>query len=81
MGDLGYISKVQDELNISFNSLEDYLEGLKLALKKPHKAYEEIGEFSNNERIQLNTSIIQIENEYYNTIRPKRVCASGERPC
>ena len=80
MGDLGYISKVQDELNISFNSLEDYLEGLKLALKKPYKAYEEIGEFSNDERIQLNTSIIQIENEYYNTIRPKRVCASGERP-
>jgi len=80
MGDLGYISKVQDELRISFNSLQEYIEGLKMALKKTHKAYENIGEFIDDERVQLNTSIIQIENEYYNTIRPKRVCPSGERP-
>ena len=34
----------------------------------------------NEQRIQLNTSVIQIENEYYSTIRPKRICHSGERP-
>jgi glutamate--cysteine ligase len=31
-------------------------------------------------RIQINTSIIQIENEYYSSIRPKRVTPPGERP-
>ena len=80
MGDLGYISKAQDDLNISYNSLEEYCSDLKSALLKPYKPYEDIGEFIKGERAQLNTSVIQIENEYYSTIRPKRVCPSGERP-
>ena len=29
---------------------------------------------------QLNANILQIENEYYSFIRPKRVARSGERP-
>jgi len=80
MGDLGYISKAQDDLNISYNSIEEYCSDLKSALVKTYKPYEEIGEFIEEERVQLNTSVIQIENEYYSTIRPKRVCPSGERP-
>ncbi len=80
MGDLGYISKAQDELNISYNSIEEYCSGLQKALTKSHPPYERLGEFKGDTRIQLNTSVIQIENEYYSTIRPKRVCPSGERP-
>ena len=80
MGDLGYISHAQDSLNISYNSIEDYCAGLKSALETPYDEYNKIGEFKGSERIQLNDSIIQIENEYYSTIRPKRVCPSGERP-
>ena len=80
MSDLGYISEIQDNLNISINSIEKYTQDLKNALTKPHVDYENIGEFLKGERIQLNTSVIQIENEYYSTIRPKRVCPSGERP-
>jgi glutamate--cysteine ligase len=80
MGDLGYISHAQDSLNISYNSIEDYCSGLKNALETPYDDYSKIGEFKEDERIQLNDSIIQIENEYYSTIRPKRVCPSGERP-
>lgn len=30
--------------------------------------------------MQLNTNILQIENEYYSSIRPKRVTYTGERP-
>lgn len=30
--------------------------------------------------MQLNTNILQIENEYYSNIRPKRVTYTGERP-
>ena len=80
MGDLGYISHAQDSLNISFNSLDAYCLDLKNALHTPFEQYKKIGEFKDAERIQLNDSIIQIENEYYSTIRPKRVCPSGERP-
>ena len=80
MGDLGYISKAQDELNISYNNLKDYCFDLENALTTPYKKYQEIGEFINNDRVQLNTSVIQIENEYYSTIRPKRVCPTGKRP-
>ena len=80
MGDLGYISHAQDSLNISYNSLEDYCLDLKNALNTSYDQYKDIGEFKNGKRIQLNSSIIQIENEYYSTIRPKRVCPSGERP-
>ena len=80
MGDLGYISKAQDDLNISYNNIEEYCSDLKNALIKPYEPYQKIGEFSQEQRVQLNTSVIQIENEYYSTIRPKRVCPSGERP-
>ena len=71
MGDLGYISHAQDSLNISYNTIEDYCSGLKNALETPYDDYSKIGEFKEDERIQLNDSIIQIENEYYSTIRPK----------
>ena len=80
MGDLGYISHAQDSLNISYNSIEQYSKDLKNALNTTYKDYKNLGEFKNGERIQLNDSIIQIENEYYSTIRPKRVCPTGERP-
>ena len=76
----GYISETQDDLNISINSIQEYIQDLKTALTKTHAEYENIGEFLNEKRIQLNTSVIQIENEYYSTIRPKRICPSGERP-
>jgi glutamate--cysteine ligase len=80
MGDLGYISHAQDSLNISYNSIEEYSSDLKNALKTTYQEYKELGEFKAGERVQLNDSIIQIENEYYSTIRPKRVCPTGERP-
>ncbi len=46
----------------------------------PYPPYAEIGTHQNGEWVQLNTNILQIENEYYATIRPKRVTRSGERP-
>ena len=80
MGELGYISKSQDNLNIAYNNLEEYLSDLKKALTTDHPRYKTLGTKVNDEYIQLNTAIIQIENEYYSSIRPKRLVASGERP-
>ena len=80
MSELGYMSKAQDNLFIAYNDIEEYLSDLKNALVTEHSRYAEVGLERNGIPIQINTSIIQIENEYYSSIRPKRVTPSGERP-
>lgn len=80
MSDLGYSNKTQARLNISLNSLDDYIAGLSHAIRTPEPAYEKIGVKVNGEYRQLNANQLQIENEYYSPIRPKRVANSGERP-
>ncbi len=50
------------------------------AISTPHPPYEALGVKVDGEYRQLNANILQIENEYYSFIRPKRVAASGERP-
>ena len=80
MSELGYMSKAQDNLYIAYNNIDEYLKDLKNALTKEHKRYGEVGVIKEGKRIQINTSIIQIENEYYSSIRPKRVTPAGERP-
>ena len=80
MSDLGYSNKTQARLNISLNSLEEYIAGLSRAIRTPEPAYEKIGVKVNGEYRQLNANQLQIENEYYSPIRPKRVANSGERP-
>ena len=49
-------------------------------MSEPYPAYEAIGTHRDGEWIQINTNVLQIENEFYSTIRPKRVTYSGERP-
>ena len=80
MSELGYMSEAQDKLYITYNSIEEYLADLKKALTTIHPRYEQVGIRRENKLIQINTSIIQIENEYYSSIRPKRVTPSGTRP-
>lgn len=81
MGNLGYQSAAQSSLSASFNNLESYAASLQRALTEPYAAYEAIGvRGPDGEYRQLDTSLLQIENELYGTIRPKRVVRSGERP-
>ena len=80
MSDLGYQNSAQQDLNISYNSLSDYTTTLERAVKEPYSRYEEIGIKSGKKYIQLNSNILQLENEYYSDIRPKRVTQSGEKP-
>src|SRR5207237_610382 len=49
-------------------------------ISTPHPPYEALGVKVNGEYRQLNANILQIENEYYSFIRPKRIARSGERP-
>jgi glutamate--cysteine ligase len=81
MGRLGYQSEAQATLAVSYNGLEGYAASLQEALTKPYPAYEAIGIVNpGGEYNQLATSLLQIENEFYGTIRPKRVIHPGERP-
>jgi len=80
MSDLGYASKAQASLSPQFNSLDDYIKNLSLAVSTPYPPYAKVGTHRNGERIQINTNILQIENEYYSIIRPKRVTKPGEQP-
>src|SRR5215831_167165 len=79
MGRLGYLSEAQDALSVGYNSLESYAACLQDALTKPYPAYESIGIMNGVDYRQLSTSMLQIENEFYSTIRPKRRIKSGER--
>ncbi len=81
MGRLGYLSEAQDSLAVSYNSVESYTACLHDVLTQPYAPYEAIGirDAEGNYR-QLATSLLQIENEFYSTIRPKRVIRPGERP-
>ena len=80
MSDLGYSNKNQSRINISLNSLDEYVRDLSKAIHTPEPAYEKIGVKVDGEYRQLNTNLLQIENEYYSPVRPKRVARSGEQP-
>ena len=80
MGRLGYQSDAQAALAVSYNSLESYGASLQSALTDPYPPYEAIGVRTGDDYRQLGVSLLQIENEFYGTIRPKRRIRQGERP-
>jgi glutamate--cysteine ligase len=80
MSDIGYKNKSQAGLRISYDNVEAYIESLTRAIETRSPEYEDIGIVVDGEYRQLNANILQIENEYYSFIRPKRVARSGEKP-
>jgi glutamate--cysteine ligase len=80
MSDLGYQNDAQSGLRPHENSLESYVTSLMDAVNRPYEPYAAVGTKKDGEWIQLSTNVLQIENEYYSTIRPKRVIRTGERP-
>jgi glutamate--cysteine ligase len=81
MSDLGYQNSAQSDLTVCYNTLDSYAETLGQALTVPVKEYEAIGiQDEHGEYKQLNTNLLQIENEYYSDIRPKRVSRDGDKP-
>jgi len=80
MSDLGYQNTNQASLQVSANSLDEYVRDLSAAIVTPNEEYVRLGVKKNGEYLQLNVNQLQIENEFYSTIRPKRVAHSGERP-
>ena len=81
MGKLGYQSDAQANLSVSYNNLPDYAAELTRAMTTPFPPYEKVGvKNPGGEYNQLSTSLLQLENEFYSLIRPKRTTQAGERP-
>jgi len=80
MSDIGYKNKNQSALAISYDNLTDYVDSLRAAIETPYPEYEAIGIRDGDRYVQLNTNTLQIENEYYSFVRPKRVTLPGEKP-
>lgn len=80
MGDLGYHNDAQSNLKSCYNDLEGFAKLICDAVTTPWPAYEAIGTQKDGKWIQLNTNVLQIENEFYANIRPKRSIGRGERP-
>jgi len=80
MSDLGYSNQNQSRIHISLNSLDEYVRDLGKAIATPEPSYEAIGVRVDGRYRQLNANLLQIENEFYSPVRPKRVAETGERP-
>ena len=78
MSDLGYQNSAQSNLNVNFNSLAEYTQALETAIRTPDPYYEKLGVRDGTQWKQLNANLLQIENEFYAPMRPKRV--SHDRP-
>jgi glutamate--cysteine ligase len=80
MSEIGYLNPVQSMFHISFNSIEEYIRDLGSATTIPYLGYERIGAKIGDQYQQLNTHFLQIENEYYTSVRPKQPTRPNERP-
>ena len=81
MSDIGYQSKAQKNLNFKYNDLDGFLSELRNAIINPYPEFKDLGlKDSNKEFQQISNGILQIENELYDCIRPKRAGKSGQRP-
>lgn len=80
LGNLGYTNSAQSSLRVMYNSLDEYVAGLKKAINTPSDIYSDIDDYTRALPKQLNKNILQIENEFYSPIRPKRNAKHAETP-
>lgn len=82
MGDIGYQNSKEEGLGIkaNYDNLEKYVDSLRCAISTPAALWGSIGVVVDGVWRQLNANILQIENEYYSTVRPKTVLNGLEKP-
>jgi len=82
MGDIGYQNSKEGEagIKVNYNSLAGYIDSLSHAISTPYPEYQKIPLVEDGEWQQLNANILQIENEYYSSVRPKQILEGEEKP-
>ncbi|VFP82104.1 glutamate--cysteine ligase [Candidatus Erwinia haradaeae] len=72
MSEIGYTNRNNKKLAITFNNLKDYIFSIKTATQTPSEEFSAMGiKDQQGNWVQLNTNILQIEDELYIPIRPK----------
>ncbi|HEH9439406.1 TPA: glutamate--cysteine ligase [Aeromonas sobria] len=80
LSDLGYTNSAQAGLKISHDNLPAYVNSLRRAINTHNPDFAKIGVKVDGEYRQLNDNVLQLENELYAPIRPKRTPRSSEKP-
>jgi len=82
MGDIGYQNKKEDKsgIHVNYDSVSNYVESLRDAITTPHPEFEQLGVKVDGRYQQLNSNLLQIENEYYSSVRPKQIANVFEMP-
>jgi glutamate--cysteine ligase len=82
MGDIGYQNDKGGEasIKVDYNSLQGYVDSLQTAISTPYPEYAKIEMIRDGEWQQLNSNRLQIENEYYSSVRPKQILQGEEKP-
>lgn len=81
LSNIGYTHTKILDLNIMFNDFDEYVTSLQQALVTPSKQFMDLGlKDQENNFKQLNTNFLQLENELYTQIRPKRNTEHNETP-
>jgi len=82
MGDIGYQNSREEGLGVKacYDDVHSYADSLLRATDTPAEGWEALGVKVGDEYRQLNGNILQIENEYYSTVRPKQVLDGLEKP-
>ncbi|MCY4273911.1 MAG: glutamate--cysteine ligase, partial [Gammaproteobacteria bacterium] len=80
LSQLGYSNESQNDIQINYNNVESFVQSLRYAIQTSYPPYEKIGVKANGHYRQLNSNLLQIENEFYASIRPKRVTKSCQSP-
>jgi glutamate--cysteine ligase len=82
LGDIGYQNNKEEKVGIKacYDSLDAYVASMECAINTHYQGYEEIGVKVDGIYQQLNSNILQIENEYYSSVRPKQILQGNEKP-
>ena len=82
MGDIGYQNRRERGVGVQvcYDNLGAYINSLTRAIETPAPAWQEIGVKVDGRYRQLSANILQIENEYYSTVRPKQLLEGLEKP-
>ncbi len=74
----GYSDSVRGRNSVSYNSLKDYITGIRRLMATKSRAFTRLGLFSDGEQIQLNGNVLQKESEFYSPIRLKQRTGKGQ---
>ena len=80
MSPVGYSNQDAQIPRVCHNNLDEYLRELGSALTTSHQRYSQLAiKHKDGSYAQLNGNVLQIESEYYSSIRPKAPAVRGKR--